>query len=48
MLQAGSIHSGQPLQTWVPKDRHLDLCLGFHMNVVYFVEVQLPEKGMGL
>lgn len=47
MLQARPVHSEQHFQTQVLKDRHLDLDLGSHMNVVYFAEVQLPEKGGG-
>lgn len=48
MPQVGPVHSDQRFQTWVPKDKHLDLYLGSHVNVVYFAEVQLPEKGEGL
>lgn len=45
MPQAGPVHSDQHFQTQVPKDRHLDMYLGSHMNAVYFAKVQLPEKG---
>lgn len=48
MLHAGPVHSDQRLQAWVPKDRFLDLHLGSQMKVVYFVEVQFPEKGTSL
>lgn len=45
MAQAGPVHSDWHFQTQVPKDRHLDMYLGTHMNTVYFGKVQLPEKG---
>lgn len=45
MPQAGPVHSDQHFQTQVPKDRHLDMYLGTHMNAVYFAKVQLHQKG---